>query len=224
MDSIPVETLINIFRYLPLKDLVKIVSVCHQWKDIIKSTKWNLLVTPKTIRCLAYLLDHFRFYKYSMAWIKREITDDMVLKMKNCTYLDLSGCKQITNKSIKKMCNIETINLSECYKITDNGIKMLSNVKNLYLRNCCYITGKTIPELKKLVKLDLSGCVQLNDERLKYLTNLKSINLTYCNFITENGLQILHHTNVIRNRVICYDSDQKRAIQEAIMHYERKLF
>lgn len=158
MELIPNEVVTHIFSFLSPPEMVRMEMVCQLWRNISRTTKWNYLVSPKSIAMLNAFLQNYRFHKYSMAWICNLVTNPILDQMKNCTYLDLSRCSKITDQGIANLrfSQIEILNLSNCVGITNKCVRELirmSKLHTLYLCQCYQITDYGIMKLGESPKM-----------------------------------------------------------------------
>ena len=148
MYSIPNDIFFEIFRYLELKELVKMELLNKQIKKLIRATKWTHIMVDLSKNKFIhfdYIIDNYQFVKFDLSFTP--IKD--LRKLKNCHTLNLSGCNQITNDGVKELRNCHTLDLSGCDQITDIGAKELKNCHTVYLHGCNQITNETICELKQ---------------------------------------------------------------------------
>ena len=88
-DKIPIEIIIEIFRFQSLKQLIILESVCLIFKEIIRSTKWNhFIVKLKDIKLICYIINNYKFSKYDFSY--SQVTDENVKLLENCHTLNLS--------------------------------------------------------------------------------------------------------------------------------------
>lgn len=193
MELLSVETLVHIFGYLPLKDLIKSEFVCWLWYDIVRSHEFDVTLVPPSLEILRYFLRKYAIMNYDLSLISREVTDDIVLQLVHLKKLNLLYCDQITDVSVSKLGNLYMLGLSRCYKITDVSVSKLGNIKILNLARCYKITDVSVSKLSmgNLRYLSLSHCYNITDISVSKLSKLCMLDITECENITETCKKIL---------------------------------
>ena len=108
--------------------------------------------------------------------------------------------KYINNNLLIKFKNLTSLNLYNNNKITDEPVKQLINLTSLNLSNNRIITDESVKELTNLTSLNLSNNYNITDESVKNLTNLTNLNLTNLN-LTNNDNITDELINYISDRV-----------------------
>ena len=157
------NTLVKIFSYLGLRDLIKLEQVHRNFKGIIRNYPWSHFIVRLTnIKDIEFVVTRYKFRNYSFS--KTNITDELVrcisdgyavdlLKSKDNTSeagylsLDLSGCDRITDASVIHLKDCYYLNLAGCSKITDASVKFLGNCHTLNLARCNKITDVSVKYL-----------------------------------------------------------------------------
>jgi hypothetical protein len=133
-----------ILNNLNIKEIIKCVLICHNYKFIIQNHHWINKTIKLTSANINYVMNNYNFKNIK---IYNCDVDLYINKLKNCHTLDLS---------VKELKNCHTLNLSFCNKITDESVKELKNCHTLYLSHT-NITDESVKELKNCHTLDLSG-------------------------------------------------------------------
>ena len=127
---LPIDCIKEIFKIVNTKDICNLISVCKDFKNIIKETE--LVLDFKNIPFIDIFL---RFFKniYSINLSDTNITDKGLEYLKGVHIIDLSGCQMITDKGLEYLKGVHTINL-ESTKITDKGLQYLKGVHTIKYR------------------------------------------------------------------------------------------
>ena len=97
--QIPKVLKIEIFKYLPLSELINVTEVSKYLCALIRGHKWDhLIVRLKYTDKIKSVVKNFNFLKYDFS--HSDITDDIVKKLSGCHTLYLSSCDQITDESV----------------------------------------------------------------------------------------------------------------------------
>jgi hypothetical protein len=58
--GLPADIIKEIFRYLPLKELIKLERLCKRSKKLIRNTKWDhLIVRLRAVKKISFVADHY---------------------------------------------------------------------------------------------------------------------------------------------------------------------
>ena len=122
--QIPKVLKIEIFKYLPLSELINVTEVNKYLCALIRGHKWDhLIVSLRNIEKIESVIKNFNFIKYDFSF--SNITDDIVKKLSGCHTLNLTYCHQITDESVKELRGCHTLDLSGCANITNALVKSL---------------------------------------------------------------------------------------------------
>ena len=176
MNSLPKWILIEIFKFLDTKNLIKLESVCKFFKSIIRSNKWNLYVFATD-----FIIENYKFQKLAVSYINKNIdcieltVYNMVI---NTEVLDKIKCKKLFlyNCFLSKDCFSNRIfNKLELYgcDITNNYKYFQAKTINLVL--CNFI----INTVKNCEKMEISATEIKSNEMLIIVNNpnLKSLKI-----------------------------------------------
>ena len=151
--QIPKVLKIEILKYLPLAQLLKVTEVNKYLCHLIRSTKWDHLIVKLSEICkIKSVIKNFNFLKYDFS--ESNITDDIVKELRGCHTLYLSDCDRITDESVKELRGCHTLNLDYCKKITDESVKELGGCHTLNLTCCTKITDESV-----LTTFGIKSCV-----------------------------------------------------------------
>lgn len=145
MDFIPNEILVEILTYVPksaynfpnlikVHKFVKLELVSKQWRDIIRSYRWDFVIEPKNLHYLIHLLTCYKFHKYNLFWnynvyrLQYYNLDRLFAMMGHCTYVSsFDGLNyKVSDEHIKHLVNVEHLNLDGCYNIKGKILETLS--------------------------------------------------------------------------------------------------
>ena len=97
--QIPKVLKIEIFKYLPLSELINVTEVNKYLCALIRGYKWDhLIVRLKDTDKIKSVVKNFNFLKYD--FFHSDITDDIVKELRGCHTLILINCIQITDESV----------------------------------------------------------------------------------------------------------------------------
>jgi hypothetical protein len=193
------DILVIIFDCLPLKNLIKLELVCKNFKNIIRSHKWNIQIRLYDMNKIKFVINNYNFVNYDLSY--SFIDDDIVKKLGHCHTLDLSWCFLLTKKSIKYIDNCKKIKLDYCPNI--NPI--------------CLIPGH---ELNQLAEFYMHAVRSNNLSVVKHIE--KSINdYIMRDFLYENFIINLHNCKVISLAMKCNNFRMFKHIEE-YMDYRYK--
>jgi hypothetical protein len=189
---------------LNIKEIIKCVLICHNYKFIIQNHHWINKTIKLTSANINYVMNNYNFKNIK---IYNCDVDLYINKLKNCHTLDLS-CTNITNESVKELKNCHTLNLSFCNKITDESVKELKKCHTLNLSDT-NITDESVKELKNCHTLDLSG-TNITDESVKELKNCHTLDLSGTNITDESVKELKNcHTLYLTDTNITDESVKK---------------
>ena len=161
LNNLPLEILIEIFKCLPLLDLLNLKRVNKKFNAIVKKNKWENITVKinKNIpnRRLKKFIKTHSFINYDLNGCK---INNNILKFLKVNTLSLSNCRNITNKGLKNLLVYNMLDLS--YSTTDEGLKYLSCYQDFNLEY-----------------------FDIMDEGLVYLTK-KILNLSFCKITVED--------------------------------------
>lgn len=182
--------MIEIFKYLPLYNLIKLEVLSKFIKCLIRETRWNIVVKLNEDNYL-FVTCNYHFIGYNLNNIK--INHCHMEYLKDCKIIYLS--RSVFNFNyIKFLSNCETIDLS----YTNIGGHFFENLVNCKIINLAdtRVSNHTIKYFSKCYAINLSGNMFLKNDSMKYLSNVKKINLRHTN-ITDDGLQYLSECEFI---------------------------
>ena len=186
--QIPKVLKIEIFKYLPLSELINVTEVNKYLCALIRGYKWDhSIVRLENTDKIQSVVKNFNFLKYNFS--DSNITDDIVKKLSACHTVNLSYCRQITDESVKELRGCHTLNLSDCYQITDESVKELRGCHTLNL-SWTEITDESVKELRGCHTLNLS-CTKITDESVKELRCCHTLDLSGCHKITDESVKEL---------------------------------
>ena len=193
--QIPKVLKIEIFKYLPLSELINVSHVNKYLCALIRGHNWDhLIVRLKDTDKIQSVVKNFNFLKYDFS--ESNITDDIVKKLSGCHSLNLSFCPQITDESVKELRGCHTLNLRYCRQLTDESVKELRGCHTLYLSFCDQITDGSVKELRGCHILNLSYCDKITDESVKELHGCHTLYLHCCKKITKSLVESLTESGV----------------------------
>lgn len=156
--SLPNEVLLNIFKFIDIKDLMKIKNVCHLFNDIISEYTRN------------YISYCFTFYIY-----ENDIYTD------NSIIIECEDCKNINNRYINKN-DIYKKNIDKCkkckYKNTyDEPFRLRKVILKYIILNSININMKIIEKNKMYIN-NIYKNNKINDSKI-FIINKEENNVIY---------------------------------------------
>lgn len=210
MDIIPNEILVDILTYVPktnhynkiskLGDFIKLELISKNWRDVIRSYRWNFVVEPKKLHHLIHLLTYYKFHKYEffLLHVERKIEycdlNRLFSMLSHCTYLNLDGPgHKVTDEHLKHLVNVQHLDLTNCYHITGRYLDTLPKLKSLFLNFNEKLDKTVFTKLSQLEELSIRRCDKagIDDEFFDSLPNLKKLELECCKRITIQGIMKL---------------------------------
>jgi hypothetical protein len=63
MNSIPFDCLIEILRFVPFQELIRVGGLNKTFNSLIKETEWNQEVTIHNENDIKYLAENYKFFR-----------------------------------------------------------------------------------------------------------------------------------------------------------------
>ena len=208
--SLPDEVLLNILKYLSVKELCRCASVCVRlnelihgyhclWSDIysesqLSFTKYSLASLFKHSSCIRNLEIPYATYQIYVPEIDFSFIQ---LVSTTLTNLDITACPLSSLGFLNKLPNLELLTLAECPNLLEEDFDALHNCTQLVYLSVGFtrITSQKLITVisPKLISLDAPGIKFLISElqTLAEKTNITYIHHSLVENINESAYQSL---------------------------------
>lgn len=191
IESLPLEILVNIFRFLPFDDIISAENVSAHWKDVISdSALWRCIEIIHEYKKTNFqsftekILSHAQLIKYvtirkidqhsEISFILRTCTELEKIQLLMCR-IDMDNLRQIETLS-----NLTVLNIKNCYFHINNKSPQNTNINFNLLSN-----------LKVLILSDF-GLSDVNFDSLLLCRNMKHLGVQKIkNISQENVIKFL---------------------------------
>jgi F-box and leucine-rich repeat protein 7 len=206
------DTLIRIFRYLPLHELMRLRGVSQAWQHVLLTspelllfldlTPYNRLITDNALGSIARFVNGrpkavdisncFHVSDAGFLELVRAVSTDLrIWKMKSVW--DVTG--QAISEISQRCPHLEDIDLSNCRKVGDATLCRMVGTATLGYPAVMGMSSAN-PSNSGVKRLTLSYCKHLTDRFMSHLASteriarsLEALNLSRCTTITDWGFQ-----------------------------------
>ncbi|KAL5021274.1 hypothetical protein ScPMuIL_000429 [Solemya velum] len=214
-DSLPDNIALEIFSYLPVKELCVAGSVCRRWRRITNDNSlWryvdllpyrlNLQKTWKVLR--AHFSECLRVIRFKgfigtgvSKWKKHTVSDAMIADLKD------------------RCPNLHEFHLASCNTDNLDSLKLPTTLQKLVLHNCTWqprwLRGTSNNLISSLSWIDLTGCSRVDNfdlEDISKFSKLEVLILNNCYRVGETGMNhiaasLTHITHLEVSGTMCND-------------------
>lgn len=191
-----------ICQYLNLKQIVKLEQLSKRHQHLIRNYPW-MHITANLNNNTLFVLERYHFKKWNLS--ETNVDDDMIKKLKDSYFLNLSYCKKITDDGVKELKNCHTLHLHDT-NISDVSVQELTKCHTLNLA-CSKVTDRSVIQLTNCYNLNLTGTYVTNNS-VKHLKNCHTLNLYMARNITDDAVKELTncHTLILNELKITDES------------------
>jgi hypothetical protein len=199
------DALVTIFEYLPIKNLIKLEPVCKQFKNIVRSNKWNIQVRLYNIDKIKLVLRKYNFVNFDLSYSL--IDDNIVKKLSHCHTLNLSWCVSLTDESMKYLDNCKNLKFDYCPNI-NNSTKLKSTTNR-------FLTNKHLCDLARhyIRAINYNNIMIINYFHYMFSNNENNNRYYRCK---NDFIKILLNCNVIKLAVQCGNIEIFQCVEKFI--------
>ncbi|KAL0093642.1 hypothetical protein F4703DRAFT_1924261 [Phycomyces blakesleeanus] len=156
-DRIPIEIILHILSYLPKKEIIKLLTINHNWFNVVSKQIYNTIVlrdkkdlfnirnlfTATAKQSLQHNHGFYSSYNYGALVRKLDLSR-------------LDCCNLVTDPVLRDLTldtqNLTSLNLYNCHQVTDTIFKMILvkaiHIKHLFLAGATQLTGNALISIR----------------------------------------------------------------------------